>query len=192
MSDVQRNKWIVPVLGVMFLGPMLAAWIWFFYFQDLRTGSTINHGELINPPRLIQAGDFILPGSSLSGDNLFKDHWTIVHFGGAECAQVCKEALHTTRQARLALHKDIERVQRVYVSESAVRNPEYFRVEHPGLAFLNVKGGFSSQFAIGTATGFEQWIYLVDSRGFLMMRYKSDIDPKSIHKDLKRLLKYAK
>jgi hypothetical protein len=47
-----------------------------------------------------------------------------------------------------------------------------------------------SQFPFATSPA--DHVYLVDSQGFLMMRFPRDPDPSRMIRDLQRLLKYAR
>jgi cytochrome oxidase Cu insertion factor (SCO1/SenC/PrrC family) len=104
------------------------------------------------------------------------------------------------RQVRIALGKDTDRVQRLFV----MVNPENTRSvrdlldQHQGIVWATGNDdqmqGLVGQIKQATAgmPAVAEAIYLVDPLGNLMLRFPPDLDPRSMLKDLKRLLKVSR
>ena len=102
------------------------------------------------------------------------------------------------RQVRLALGKDMQRAQTLFIMTGA---PEaallpWLQQDHPnltaGVADKPTLDFFTQAFPGGGAPG--DWIYLVDPLGNLFMRYRLSADPvvnKGILTDLQRVLTYS-
>ncbi len=93
--------------------------------------------------------------------------------------------LYNTRQVRLALGKDMDRVQRILllVGGHAATPPGGWKSAHPDLAVAN-RPPIEALSRPGD-------ILLVDPLGNMMMRYADDYSAKGMLKDLKRLLKLS-
>ena len=121
-SDVLRQRQARRVLLLIAgipVGMMLAATaLWWAvqqgYVDILGSVGTANHGDLINPPRLLSGVVFQHEGVA---DTLWEDlpekwHLLVVQRGEA-CGEVCQQQLYQTRQIHVALGKDFNRVGRV-------------------------------------------------------------------------------
>jgi hypothetical protein len=92
----------------------------------------------------------------------------------------------------------MDRVQRVALLQSEGQLPEALRAEHLGLMTVigspeeqavlrdQVKSAESAMESVGNA------IYLIDPYGNLMLRFPPGLDPKSMLKDIKHLLKVSR
>ena len=96
------------------------------------------------------------------------------------------------RQSRLALNKDMTRVQRVFLTTGNCCDRAYLDAEHPGLVveLADEPPGADLLAAFpDTAAGS---IYIVDPLGNLMMRHAPAPAPtKDLLEDLRKLLKLS-
>lgn len=179
---------VLAVLALLFFGPLVVAWIWFFHFEEQYPG-TVNKGELIDPP--VAIGEAYLRELRLhAGDadetaQPFSDDWSIVLLAPRSCEMECEQALYLTRQVRIRLNKDADRVQRVLLAGEGV---EYPAEQHPDLRVFAADAAALAPFVNAAP---DARIWLVDPRGFLMMSYPAGFTPEMLHADLKRLLKYS-
>lgn len=177
----KNNRLTLLALLLVFLVPFLGAYWMYLHPGSLALGTT-NNGEFIQPARLLDA-----TGLDLPKDYLSNHRWTLVYLGGAQCEAACEKALVTMRQTHLALGENVDLVQRLYL----VTGKPGSRAPEPGLAVADAStaAALLKQFdAPETAAGY---IYLVDPRGYLMMRYPLTDDPKGLLKDLRHLLGVA-
>lgn len=189
-----RGRRTLLAVAAVFVLPMLAAWIWFYYVHALPPQGGANHGELISPAqRLIVDGMVTLTGEALSGAELER-RWTLLHMVSGQCTQQCEQNLYHTRQARLALGRDVQRVRRMLVLRSSTATlAERLLAQHPDL-LIGVGPSLLAQIEDAEAglPPRTDAIYLVDPQLNLMMRFPAELDPRLMVKDLKKLLKISR
>ncbi len=151
-------------------------------------------GELIQPARALQASSDLQDanGHQVTIDML-KDKWSMVYIAET-CDHTCAERLYSMRQLHVALAKDIERVQRVWITQS--QDVAAIQAQYPDMLIINQPSDalaiFTAQFEVaGQDVQHSNQIYLVDPLANLMMRYPKTAQPREIFKDITRLLKYA-
>lgn len=186
------SRLVVVVVFAMFFVPFLTAWL--LTYHDWRPSGTTNHGSLIEPVRSVTSHGLVGVDESNLTDDFFYGKWTLVFVGRAACDEGCQSALYTIRQVRLALGKDMGRVQRLYVlAESNQHKDDTFLASHPGLEVASANRGWLRTFSLSEEEAApEQRIFVVDPQGYLMMHYAAKAEPKGILKDLKRLLKASR
>ncbi len=107
----------------------------------------------------------------------------------------CRRHLYDTRQVRLALDRNMARVQRVFIAGDGCCDSKFLHDEHPDL--ITVRLDTAERSAARTAAGRRrrapnaQRIYLIDPLGNLMMWYAADANPKGMLEDLQRLLRLS-
>lgn len=175
--------------------PVLAAW---WALQGLKEGggfATRNYGELITPARPLKETTLKTPdGEDLPLSEL-KGKWTLVILGPAGCDEICRENLYETRQIRLAVGKDMQRVQRLWLVNDvrSVKESDWLEEQHPDLLVASEgekKGEFIAQFALPEVPDplAAQRVYILDPIGNLVISYPPEEAPEHILKDFKRLL----
>lgn len=189
---------LIPlILVVLFVGPIIAAWVLYTHPALWRPGRTTNYGELITPPKPM-AVDALrrLDGTAL-GRDFWRGRWTLLYLGGAVCANQCRDTLYALRQIQRAQGKDVNRVQILYVmTDRRHTEPLVTLLRHyPGVALASVSRGaldkFLAAFRGPEAADATRRVYLIDPQGNLMMRYRRDADPKGMLRDLRHLLKIS-
>ena len=176
------------LLVALFFGPLVVAWIWFFYFQDVRPG-TVNKGDLVMP--VVSLADIQLyERDATEAATPFAADWSIVLLAPEMCDEACERALYLTRQVWIRLNKDADRVQRVLLAGADTTYPE---AEHRDLRVFDLDTNALARFTDSErdALAGAERIYLVDPQGNLMMSYPLDFTPDMLNDDLKRLLKYS-
>lgn len=194
-SLLRRKPWIVIViLCTISVLPVIAAWILYLNINNLHLGTT-QYGQFVQPPRTLQMAALPLPmASGTLAPNYFKGKFTLVYLSGAFCNADCEEALILTRQTHLALGPKIESVQRLYLVDGVPTNPAKLAREQPGITVADVSApagqAFIRQFSLSgkTLPDSDKYIYLVDPRGFYIMRYSISGPPEGLLKDLQHLL----
>lgn len=191
----RKPPWLlIGILAALFVLPMAAAWLLYLNIDHMHF-NTNQHGEFVNPARQLVMPTLPLPlaGGTLAKD-YFKGRYTLVYLSAAICNPDCEEALILTRQTHIALGQKIEAVQRLYLVEGAPANPAKLLREQPDLTVADVSGPageeFIRQFSSDgrSAPDIGKYIYLVDPRGFYIMRYSISGPPEGLLKDLQHLL----
>jgi cytochrome oxidase Cu insertion factor (SCO1/SenC/PrrC family) len=193
---VKRGRLTLVLIASAFIVPVLiAAWMQRVAFEEGVWGGT-QHGTLIEPPLALR--DFHLPawqGQDVTLAEL-KGKWTMLYMapdidqGPAECAAECRQAVYYMRQIRLALGKDMKRVQRILLVTPGSGWLEEIAKEYEGMRIVFDAGAEDS--LLQQFEPVQPGIYIVDPLGNAMMIYALQTDPRDILKDLKKLLRNSK
>lgn len=197
-SRKANPKLVLALLIIVFLGPFLFA-LGMYKRSDNLSFSYINQGELILPPVPIDTLDLQdsktmhpLPIAEITGK------WTVAYLLPELCSEYCHQNLYNIRQLHVALGKEADRVQRnVWFLPHQDKSLNGFIDEtYPDVAQSIVKQEGFIQYLNPWVDETERAemgaFYVVDPLGNVMMAYAGDMPPKSIMKDLKRLLKVSK
>jgi cytochrome oxidase Cu insertion factor (SCO1/SenC/PrrC family) len=185
------------LLIAIFFVPLALAFIMYYGFPGVRPAGMTNKGDLIDPPRPLQATTLLSPQDQPIEGDIFKGKWTLVYIGDGRCDERCREALPLMRQTRLALGDDSERVRRVFLATSDCCDIDYLDTEHAGLVTARADEASDrellAQFPRYADIPVEQAgrIYIVDPLGNLMMSYAPDAPDRALLEDLKKLLKLS-
>jgi hypothetical protein len=116
-----------------------------------------------------------------------------LYWGSGTCTARCRTDLYNMRQVRIALNRDMDRVQRVFMAEGACCDWSFLEREHPDL--ITIRADALAGPLLSLIPPVDQVppetadrIYLIDPLGNLMMSYAPDAKPKGMLQDLKRLL----
>jgi cytochrome oxidase Cu insertion factor (SCO1/SenC/PrrC family) len=164
------------LLGAVCLAPIvLGTLAWRFGWGV--SESPGNYGELIEV-RMLSGSPF----AELRGK------WVLVTFDAAACDAACEKKLYFMRQIRTAQHKDMGRVERVWVLTDAGAPRAELLTAIEGTRIAAQKDVAAAKDFPGNAV---DHVYVVDPLGNLMMRFPRDPDPSRMLKDLKRLLRLS-
>lgn len=188
-----NNRAFLLFIIALFTLPLVLAWVLVGRWQP---GQTINQGELLTPAQPVPYLHLRQPNGLALDTAYLKGHWTLV-YPATICDERCEQSLYHMRQVRLALGKDMERVQMLYlqtqVPDAAL--VQWFEKEHPELTSAGADAqtlDFFRNIFPGETASLGEWIYVVDPLGNIFIRYGVREDPKAILTDLKRLFKYSK
>jgi hypothetical protein len=182
----RRQRRLLVGLAILFFAPIGLSFYLYYGHSALQPLGRVNRGVLVEPPRELPAG--ALPSAS-SGK------WTLLFVGPGDCPDLCREKLYDTRQVRLALDRDMTRVQRVFVATGVCCDQTFLEREHPDLITVRADANSPLLAALtresaGAAAAAGR-IYVVDPLGNVMMWYAADAQPKGLLEDMKRLLKLS-
>ena len=147
------------------------------YLFGWAPGQAANYGELIAP-------------RPLSGPPLdaLRGKWVLVSFDAAACDAYCEKKLYFMRQVRTAQHKNMGRVERLWLLTDAGKPRAELLAAIEGTRLAALKDSPAAKDFPGNLT---DHIYVVDPNGNLMMRFPREPDPSLILKDLQRLLRLS-
>ncbi len=185
--DRRRRRALVG-LAVLFFAPVLVAFYLYYGHHDWRPVGRVNHGELVEPARPLPAVGRPRVAGGGTGANWRRGRWARLTVGAGGCAERCRHDLYETRQVRIALDRDMDRVQRVFIADGACCDLAFLNQEHPDLIAVRATPEAQPLLAL---LGADDRIYLIDPLGNLMMSYAPDANPKGILEDLKRLLRLS-
>ena len=187
MTGAGRKKGRIQflIIAAVFFGPLLfAAWL---YYQGgaFQPETRVNHGALLEP--IINLEDE-LPVSAIHANRA----WRLVYANGGPCDDVCRQALHTIRQSRLMLGKEMDRVLRVFLHGDEAPDNLLTADEHQGLITLRddaLRSVLDNKKPRALAAG---GYYLIDPHGNLVMYFSPETAPRDMVDDIKRLLKLSR
>lgn len=192
-SNARSRRTFWTLVGVFF-GPILAAVLLYFALPELRPSSTTNYGTLVSPARPLANLQLSDAGGDAAPEALRTGKWSLVYLGAADCDEACSQRLILSRQVRLALGKDLSRVQRVYLAPDAAaagRVQAMLAAAHADLR-LYVDHGLPGQRAADFFQAQDAHaLYLLDPLGNWLMVYTGEVQPKGLHGDLKKLLRVS-
>ena len=192
------RRQLVGIIGLFLLPPILA-WAAWAYLDTHGVSTTHNTGTLIQPARPLPRAGLIVPETGLPYDFAdLRGRWFYVVYAGEACAASCQDQLYVTRQIRIGVNKDTQRVRRLLITQQPLKLSlqSMLAEQHPDLIVMQ----------LGDATARQAWLqpfqdaaldttgtlyFLVDPLGNLMMMYDDAMSPKGILRDLQKLLKIS-
>lgn len=197
VSTLNPNKKRLVIIFALFFLPLAIAAIWYTLLPtNYRPGSTTNNGNLILPIYPVQAFEQRTKDGAVYGGKDLEKKWTLVHLIAGNCDEACSKWLYHTRQIRIALAEDMERVNRLSVVDSAEAAANNIKMweSHPDMqVIISSKGGLREQIQTSAEQAYPaNSVFLVDPLGNLMMHFPPDIEPKKLMKDLEKLLKLSR
>jgi len=188
---------LLTIFG-MFAVPLILASIYLHLVRASggQLGNT-SRGELIKPAVPLTEFSLQQADGEFNLDSV-RGSWTMFYMPEGECGETCKLNLYHMRQVRLALNHRMDRVQRAVLTETDNQLSEELLAEHPGL--IVAKGADTEKAklrqqiedAIADMDVLSNAIYLIDPFGNVMLRFPPELEPKSMLKDIKHLLKVSR
>jgi cytochrome oxidase Cu insertion factor (SCO1/SenC/PrrC family) len=195
-QDPRRARRMLILLALLFLAPVAIAFV-LYYGASWRPQGETHHGVLADPPRLLPEASLPAAAGGKTPPDFLRRQWTLLYVGDGSCGAHCREALYVTRQVRLSLNQDMDRVQRVFLYSGECCEQPWFSAEQAGLIAANADDEEGRR-VLDAVAGNEDAavmeagrIYVVDPLGNLVLTYEPGAEPKGMIADLKRLLKLS-
>jgi hypothetical protein len=188
----RRQRRLLIGLSLLFFAPLALSFYLYYGNAGWRPGGHVNHGDLVQPPRVLPALALPLADSGTTRADFLQHKWTLLYVGAGACPALCRARLYDTRQVRLALNRDMDRVQRVFVA-SGDCDLQFLHAEHPDLITVRATAAAEPLLDVlsagaGASAQNAERVYVIDPLGNLMMSYAADAKPKGMLEDMKRLL----
>ena len=178
---------------LVFFAPLFAALLLYLNPETLHliASQSTNRGALISPPRMLDPLAGVDENNQALDSDLLKGKWTMLYWGSEKCDIYCEAGLFKLRQTRLALGRERTRVQTMYITLHAPaaglqplkrRNPKLHIARIDAESLL---AGQMQAFAVGG-------IYLIDTRGNMILKYDDTATARDIFNDIKSLLRASK
>ena len=192
----RRQRRILIGVALIFFAP-LGLSFYLYYGRNWHPGGRVNAGELIDPARPLPSLSLPLAGAGASGQTssqFLKGKWTLLYIQHGRCDDECRRHLYDTRQVRLALDREMPRVQRVFIGDGDCCDWTELQAAHPDLIAVRASAADDPLLALlpvrADAVN-SQRIYLIDPLGNAMMFYAPAVKSKGMLEDLKRLLRLS-
>ena len=186
----RAGRWKMLAVLLVCASPVIAS---YFTYYVIRPEGRRNHGELIQPQRILPAMEV----SKLNGDkvalNSLKGQWLLVSVADAACDEACQKHLYFQRQLRESLGKEKDRIDWVWLATGDAPVDEKLMPALSQATVLRVSSQSISEW-LQPAAGqqLSEHLYVVDPMGNWMMRFPPGIElaaAAKAKKDLDRLLK---
>ena len=194
---VRRGRRRLLALAALFFVPLAVAF-WMYYAPGgWRPSGDASKGDLIDPARPLPELAVPTMDGPPTGAEFLRGRWTMLYVGDGLCDDRCRKALYLTRQTRIALNKDMDRVQRVFLVTDRCCDRAFLAQEHPDLVVARVDDAASARLLEpfptydGVSVAAAGRIYLVDPLGNLLMSYAPAAPEKALLTDVKKLLRLS-
>lgn len=196
-NAVRRGRRQLVALAALFFVPLAIAF-WLYYGPATwRPSGGTNKGELVDPARPLPEISLPTADGARTATTFLRGKWTMLYVGDGACDARCRKALYLMRQSRIALNKDMDRIQRVFLVTGHCCDRAFLAQEHPDLVVALLEGPDAASLLapfpvysdgpVGTAGR----IYLVDPLGNLLMSYPAGAPDKALLTDMKKLLRLS-
>ncbi len=196
----RRQRRLLIGLALLFFAPLVLAFYLYYGHGTWHPGGRVNTGELVRPARPLPALALPLREAGSTEPNFLLRKWTLLYVESGACAEACRMRLYDTRQVRLALDRDMNRVQRVLIAGDDCCDARFLHEQHPDLIAIRATSAAAPLLALlpdrnelpaGSGAAPAPPVYLIDPLGNLMMLYPAGAKPKGMLEDLKRLLRLS-
>ena len=191
MNKVFKSRITLIGLILIFFLPILLSWYLVFISDYKNKIGSVENGDLINP--VVKIGEINVVNIKNRQISYISNRWTLVFFVDKECNDDCQKKLYQARQIRLALGKNIDKVDRLLISKKSI-DWTNMAENYSGQKILEIvmKDYERVQNSFNLISDFSfNSFYLIDPYGFLMMSYPENSEPKGIIKDIERLIRNA-
>ena len=180
----RKSLWLILALCV---APVVASYVAYFVAPP---GGHTNYGELMSAPPLPETQLALADGGTFRMSAL-RGKWVLLMADAADCGEACERKLFTLRQLRLAQGKDMERIERVWlISDKGMIAPKLSEA-YRGTLFVRTDGSEVLK-RLPAERPVDEYLYVLDPLGNVVLRYTREADPRKIIKDLTRLLKTSR
>jgi hypothetical protein len=187
---------MVLLIALITFVPLGIAWYFAQHPELVRDRKRLNHGNLIDPARPQDYGDFfqrpISPADTLPE---IKGHWVMLQISsGSGCNQACRDTAYKSGQIRLMLNKEITRVRRLLLISAAGEPTQTAELgtADPTLLMVELNDHLKQQLESAVGAGLSDgMLILMDPFANVMMWYPAGFDPYDVLKDLQRLLRIS-
>ncbi|GAC1496027.1 MAG: hypothetical protein NVS1B6_00760 [Steroidobacteraceae bacterium] len=191
----RRQRRLLIGLALIFFAPLALAFYLEYGPHTWHPGGRVNAGVLVEPARPLPALALPRLEGGATDQYFLKGKWTLLYAQFGPCAAACRTRLYDTRQVRLALDRDMNRVQRVLIAGGECCDSKFLQEQHPDL--IAIRAGAAAAPVLALLPGGDESsaeaprVYLIDPLGNLMMFYPAGSKSKGILKDMKRLLRLS-
>jgi cytochrome oxidase Cu insertion factor (SCO1/SenC/PrrC family) len=190
----RRQRRLLIGLALLFFAPLGLSFYLYYGLGTWRPAGRVNAGALIEPARPLPALALPLELGGVTDPQFLKGKWTLLYVRQGSCDNDCRRHLYDTRQVRIALDRDRDRVQRVFIGDADCCDLQALHEAHPDLIAVRASPDDEPLLALlprGADARTSERVYLIDPLGNLMMFYAAGANPKGMLEDMKRLLRLS-
>ena len=183
MAKSTSPKRMLIILALACISPFVASFA--LYYLWTPAGGQVNYGTLLEP-KALPLSDAELTQVEGAAAPAIRGKWLLVTLDPSSCDERCQTKLYATRQSRTMTGKERERVERLWLvtGDAGAKPADALLAQHPDL--MLARPGPSLIAALPADA--DEAIYIIDPRGYLVLRYPAKPDIRGLFKDLSRLL----
>ena len=189
--SLSRQQFTLIGIFALFFGPVMLVILMRSSWWPYQPAELKNHGHLVQPP--VRLSMNLAPG--------FERKWIILHGLDLPCKQECIDYVTALRQVHRAAGKNREHLAIVLLSKTlpdpAQRSllesiyPDFYFIEDEANSLINTLTSVHTGLGTETAVLNDIQTYILDPMQNVILAYWAGANPNDMHKDLKRLLKWA-
>jgi len=191
-TPAQRRRQRLKLLAILLVcaAPVIASYLAYYVMPPL--GRT-NFGDLVEPQRPVPDLRLSAPDGAAFKFESLRGRWVLLQFDSGQCDAACLDKLYALRQQRTMTGKDRERIERVWLIGDAAALPAALAQDYAGTIALRADPAeLGAVFPVEAGRRLQDYLYVIDPLGNLMMRFPATGEPARIRKDLGRLLKASR
>ncbi len=183
----------ITLLGIfaLFLGPVILVILMRSSWWQYQPAGLKNLGHLVEPPTHL----------ALNETQSFDNKWLVLYVLDQPCEKQCIERVTTLRQIHIAAGRNNEHLAIVLLSktdtDATLRSrlesiyPEFQIITDIATTALTTLDAVNANVAKASGDSSTIHTYILDPMLNVILAYGATADPSDIHKDLRRLLKWA-
>ena len=192
MPTAARSRGRLKLLAILLVcaAPVVASYLAYYVLPP--AGRT-NYGTLIVPQRPVPALRLIGTDGTPRRFDALLGQWVLLQADAGACGPACVAKLTALRQQRTMTGRDRDRIDRAWLVTDDVAPAAGLLREFDGTWVARADPGeLAALLPVEPGRRIEDYLYLVDPLGNLMMRFPADGEPARIRKDLGRLLRASR
>ena len=187
-KTILKRRLQLLLIALVFFGPLGFAFYMYYGSVYLPHGR-VNHGTLISPARPLDGTALVNEQGPATQALLHK--WSLLYIVDGACSALCHQAFGEMQSQRLALGKDMDRVQRVALITSECCAHAFFEAPESDVQAVWLLPSQSVLWRVSFPKAPQPQIYVIDPLGNLMMSYPVGGERKGLQTDLRRLLRLS-
>ena len=190
---MNRNQIKFLMVISIFIIPFVISYFLLDKYNSNQEWQTTNYGNFVNPVLSINNIKIKSSSDNISNTNSLNGKWTLIQFVHKECLKDCLETTYLLRQINTALGKDMNRVQRIFISDSKIHTELLIKLQKLYPKLLVVNGPTNGLYnLLSNILKTDTVVLLTDPIGNVILTYKEGFEGKKLLKDLKKLLKLSR
>ena len=190
---MNRNQIKLLIIISIFIIPFVISYFLLDKYGSNQEWQTTNYGNFVNPALSINNIEIKSSIDNISNTNSLNGKWTLIQFSHQDCLKGCLETTYLLRQINTALGKDMNRVQRLFISDSKIPAKLLIKLEKLYPKLLVVNGSTNALYnLLKNILKTNTVVLLTDPIGNVILAYKKGFEGKKLLKDLKKLLKLSR
>ena len=116
---MNRGQFKLIIIMLIFILPFFIAYFMLDNYSPGKSYSTTNYGDLVKP--IINIRNTAINDNN-NEKSLPKGKWLLIYYANTQCGEECLHDIYLMRQVNTALGKNMDRLQRLFLSNKNQNN----------------------------------------------------------------------